>query len=415
MPELAINGGTPVCEGEMWPKWPVFDDQERTGLLQVFESGKWWWGEKVRQFEAEFAEFQDARFGVSCTTGTAALEMGLIACGVGAGDEVIVPPYTFIATASAVLRANAVPVFADIEDNSDNIDLEDVERKITERTKAVIPVHFTGLPCDMDALTAIAKKHDLSVIEDACHSWGSRWNGKGTGALGDCGAFSFQMSKNITSGEGGILLTDRENIADNARSYSNCGRGKESPWYEHLIPAENLRMTELHAAILLGQLRRLEEQTLRREENGKILNDGFRDIPGISFPVRDDRVTRRAYHLFTFRLDEAVWGVSRDSFIQALKAEGVPCSGGYPFPLYKNPMFRRNGAGPSYCPVSCPFYGGTMDYTAVDCPNAESLCRRAVWLHHNVLLTEAYGAEKIVRAVRKIWDGRHELQNHSIG
>jgi len=243
MEKLAIKGGRPIRE-KGFPAWPIFDAREEKAILEVLRSGKWWYGEKVAEFEREFAAFQDARYAVSCTNGTAGLEISLLSLGIGAGDEVIVPPYTFVATASAVLKVNAIPIFADIQLETGNIDPEDVEKKITDKTRAIIPVHFGGLPCDMDALGDIAQKHHLKIIEDACHSWGSKWKGKGTGAIGDCGVFSFQMSKNITAGEGGIILTDNEGIADTAKSYTNCGRGKDKPWYEHYLLGGNYRMTE---------------------------------------------------------------------------------------------------------------------------------------------------------------------------
>lgn len=408
---LAINGGKPVRDvnKKPWPAWPVFGKEERNNLLEVFDSGKWWYGEWIKKFERAYAEFQDAKYGVSCTNGTAALEIGLLACGIGAGDEVIVSPYTFLATASAVLKVNAIPVFADIEIETGNIDPADVERKITERTKAIIPVHFAGLPCDMDALKRIAERYNLKIIEDACHSWGCKWKGKGTGALGDCGAFSFQMSKCITSGEGGILLTDNEELADIARSYSNCGRGKDKPWYEHYLLGDNLRMTELQAAILLGQLTRLEEQTLKREENAKFLDENLGKIPGIKVIPRDPRVTRRSYYVYPFRFDENVWGIKRDKFVEALGAEGIPVSSGYPFPLYKNPLFQKKGDGPKFCPVSCPFYGKKMDYTKVSLPNAEQLCKESVWILHPVLLAEKKEMQDIMDAIEKIRKNKDEL------
>ncbi|MDD3927830.1 MAG: aminotransferase class I/II-fold pyridoxal phosphate-dependent enzyme [bacterium] len=201
MSKLALLGGIPARK-EPFAAWPVIEAKDRDRLLEVFDSGKWWYGEKVKEFEEKYAAFQDAGYGVTCCNGTVALEVVLLACGIGAGDEVIVPPYTFMATASAVLKANAVPVFADIELDTCNLDLEDVARKITDKTKAIVPVHIGGLPVDMDAFLKLAKQHKLVLIEDACHSWGSKWQGKGTGAIGDCGVFSFQMSKNITSGEG---------------------------------------------------------------------------------------------------------------------------------------------------------------------------------------------------------------------
>lgn len=412
MGKLALNGGKPVRDinKKPWPKWPIFGEEERKNLLEVFESGKWWYGEKVKEFEEKFAEFQDARYGISCTNGTSALQIGLLSCGIGAGDEVIVPPYTFIATVSSVLKVNAIPVFVDIDIETGNIDPIDIERKITEKTKAIIPVHLAGLPCDMDALVRIAKTHNLKIIEDACHSWGSKWKGKGVGAIGDCGAFSFQMSKNITSGEGGILLTDKEDIADLARSYSNCGRGKDRPWYEHYLLGDNLRMTEFQAGILLAQLKRLEEQIIKREENARFLDKNLKEFLGIKIVPRDERVTRRSYHMYIFRFNEEKWGIKREKFIEILNAEGIPVNPGYPFPLYKNPLFQRKGTGPEFCPVSCPYYSKEIDYSNLYLPNVEKFCKEAIWIMHPVLLAEKDDMQDIVRAIEKIWKNRKEIK-----
>jgi len=409
MGKLAIYGGRPVRD-KPFPTWPIFGEEERKNLLEVFESGKWWYGEKVKEFEEKFALFQDAKYGISCTNGTAALEIGLTSCGVKPGEEVIVPPYTFIATASSVLKVNAIPVFADIDIKTGNLDPKDTERKITEKTKAIIPVHFAGLPADMDAFLSLAEKYNLKIIEDACHSWGSKWKNKGTGALGDCGAFSFQMSKNITSGEGGILLTDNKEIEEIARSYSNCGRGKDKPWYYHYILGDNLRMTELQAAILLGQLTRLEEQTIKREENAKYLDKNLKDFEGIEIVPRDNRVTRRSYHLYMFRFIKEKWEIEREVFIKALNAEGIPVSSGYPIPLYKNPLFQKKVKGPEGCPISCPYYGKKIDYSEVYCPNAERLCEEAVWISHSVLLAEKEDMRDIINAIEKTYKNREQLK-----
>jgi len=396
----ALLGGEPAHPGP-WPTWPVHDAREREALLDVLESGKWWYGERVREFEEAFARFQGARFGITCVNGTAALELSLIAVGVGAGMEVIVPPYTFVATASAVLRVNAVPVFADIDLATLNLSPEAVEAEITERTAAIMPVHFAGLPADMDALTTIARKHGLRIIEDAAHAWGSQWKGKGCGAIGDLGGFSFQASKNITAGEGGIVLTDDEDLAATVRSLSNCGRGKDAPWYEHYILGGNFRMTEFQAAILLAQLTRLGEQTELRARNAAILTEGLSDLEGLYPQAEDPRVTRRSYHLFCIRVVEGEFGLSRERFIEAMRAEGVPLSPGYPHPLYRNPLFRRKGEGPRYCPVSCPYYGGSVDYGVVECPNAERACREVAWLPQWVLLAGEADMEAIITAARR--------------
>ncbi|MDD5483984.1 MAG: DegT/DnrJ/EryC1/StrS family aminotransferase [Kiritimatiellae bacterium] len=407
---LAVRGGKPV-RTKPFPSWPVIAKEDTKGLIKVFESGQWWYGKKVAEFERKYAAFQNAKFGVSCTNGTAALEMALLACGIGAGDEVIVPPYTFMATASAVLKVNAIPVFADIDLDTANLSVAAVKKALTRKTKAIVPVHCGGLPVDMDAFRVMARQHKLRLIEDACHSWGSQWKGKGTGALGDCGVFSFQMSKNITSGEGGILLTDNEKIADTARSYSNCGRGKNKPFYEHYLLGSNLRITELQAAILLGQLTRLKAQTLKREKNAAILDQGLRNIPGIALFKNDPRVTRRSYHIYMFRFIKEAWnGASRETFLKTLRAEGIPVWEGYPLPLYKNPLFQRHhGAGPRHCPLSCPYYGKNMDYAQVYCPNTEQMCREACWIKHTALLAEQTDIKDIIRAIAKVWEHREEL------
>ena len=396
MAKLAWQGGPRECRAQ-WPAWPVWGPAERRAVLRVLESGKWWHGENVLAFERAFARFQGARHGVTCNSGTAGLEAALGGLGVGPGDEVIVPAYTFIATASAVIRAGAKVVFADVRPDNLCLDPDDVERKLGTRTKAVIPVHFCGNVADMDRLNAIARRRRLLVIEDACHAWGSRWKGRGAGALGTCGAFSFQISKNITAGEGGIMLTDDEGIADAARSVTNCGRCKSGGWYEHTLIGTNLRMTEIQAAILRVQLTRLEEQTIRREENARRLDARVRGIPGIRIiDWVDPRITRRSYHMYSFRFTAEEWpGVSRDRFVAAMQAEGVPVGAGYPYPLYKNPVFQRPELG--------------RDYSDVSCPNAERMCQEACWIMHPALLGSPEDTDDIARAMEKVRDSAQAL------
>ncbi len=409
MAQLAINGGNKACE-HTWPTWPIWDDLERKALNDVLESGNWWYGEKVRQFEQAFADFQGAKFGVTACNGTVALEVALLGLGIGAGDEVIVPPYSFVATASAVLRVNAIPIFADIHPETLCIDPVDVEAKITDKTKAVMPVHALGYVADMDALGELAEKHKLFIIEDACHSWGSQWKSKGTGALGNCGVFSFQHSKNITSAEGGIILTDDEDLADRCRSYTNCGRGKGKSWYEHYLLGSNLRLTEFQAAILLGQLTRLEDQTLKRQSNAAILNEALQGLPGIAVPADEPRMTRRSYHRYVFRVKPDELGVPPERFIEALAAEGVPAGPGYPIPLYKNPLFQKSGEGPAFCPTSCPYYGRKIDYTTVCCPVCEAVCCDTVWLSHTMLLADERAIRDVASAIKKVCENAGELR-----
>lgn len=409
MAQLAINGGQPV-RTKPFPAWPFWDEREREALSGVLESGKWWYGEKVQAFEQAFAAYQDAKFGITTTSGTTALQVALTAAGIGVGDEVIVPPYTFVATASAVLMVNAIPVFADINRDTLCIDPERIREAITDRTRAIIPVHFGGLPADMDAVQAIAEEHHLVVVEDAAHGWGSTWKGRKVGAIGDLGCFSFQASKNITAAEGGIILTNDQELADQCRSYMNCGRGKDRPWYEHYLLGGNYRITEFQAAILLCQLGRLDEQVTLRAENAALLNRELAEIEGIEVHQEDVRSTRRSYHLYCFRYVPGPFeGVPRERFLEAVRAEGIPIGPGYPQPLYKNPLFQRKGDGPKYCPLSCPYYGKKMDYTTVHCPNTEQVCREALWLSQSVLLGTAKDMEDIVRAVRKVRENASEL------
>ena len=393
---LALKGGSPVRPATTpWHAWPVFDDLERRALMDTLESGKWFLDARIKKFEHEYAEFQDAKYCIAVNSGTSGLEICLEALGVGPGDEVIVPPYTFIATASAAMRVGATVIFVDV-DHTWNLDPDLIEAAITPRTKAIMPVHFGSAVADMDRINAIAAKHGIHVIEDACHSWGSKWKGKGTGALGHGGVFSFQMSKNLTAGEGGAILTDHEDFADMCRAISNCGRTKGAAWYEHSVVGTNARMSELHAALLSAQLTRLEAQTLHREKNAAILNAALGAIEGLTPQPGDARMTRRAYHLYGMRVDPERFGCSRDQIVEAAKAEGLPCGGGYMHPLYKQPVFTNCTTGP--------------DYTKVHCPVAEDMCYRSViWFPHQFLLGTEADMRDIVAIFAKIKENAAEL------
>jgi dTDP-4-amino-4,6-dideoxygalactose transaminase len=390
----------------------VITAKDRAAVLEVLDSGKWWWGDRVKEFEAKFAAFQDAKYGISCVNGTAALEICCVAAGIGAGHEVITTPYTFVGTAAAILRANAIPVFVDVEPETMNLDPSKIEAAITPRTKGIMPVHFGGLPCDMEKINKIAKKHDLIVIEDACHAWGTKFNGKGAGALGDLGAFSFQMSKNITAAEGGIVLSDNELLADAARSYANVGRGKGGGWYQHFRLGTNYRMTELQAALLLSGLTRLEAQTKKRQENAEFLNEEISKIPGLKIMREDKRAHPRSYHLYGFRFIAEEWdGVTRAQFVKAMSAEGIGLSTGYPYPLYKNPMFIESRKGARGCPRTCPYLEGhEIDYTKAHCPGAEQVCREILWFSQVILLGSRNDMKDIVKAAKKVRDNIAEAR-----
>ncbi len=396
--KLALHGGAPVRDGEKkWPGWPVHDESERNALLAVLESGRWFFDERVAEFEKAYAAFQGAEHCIACNSGTAAGEIILQALGIGVGDEVIVPPYTFIATASAVLRVGATPVFADL-DAAWCLDADQVEAVITPRTRAIMPVHFGGRICDMDKLNAVSERHGIAIIEDACHSWGGAWKGCGTGTLGRCGFFSFQVSKNITAGEGGAIVTNDAALAARCRSLVNCGRGEAgSPWYHHVNVGTNARLTEFQAAILLCQLKRLEAQTLLRERNAAVLDHGLGAIEGLTPQRGSNRITRRAYHLYCMRIDEASFGCSRDHFVQAAQAEGLPITAGYPMPLYRQPVFG---------------HVQNHDYSKYRCPVTEDLCYKSgMWFLHQLLLASEADMQDIIAIARKIKDNAAELRS----
>ncbi|MBS7624752.1 DegT/DnrJ/EryC1/StrS family aminotransferase [Candidatus Bathyarchaeota archaeon] len=407
MVKLAIAGGEPV-RSKPFPKWPIFDEREAKALISALNSGLWGiGGSRKREFEEKFARYQHAKYGVAVTSGTAALEISLRALGIGCGDEVIVPSYTFMATAMAVLYVNAIPIFADIDPETYNIDPKSVESLISDRTKAILPVHIGGRPADMDALLSIAEKNNLHIIEDACQAWGAEWKGRRVGAIGDMGAFSFQSSKNITSGEGGIIVTNNEELYIKAWSLHNCGRLPEKAWYEHYLPGANYRMTEFQAAVLLAQMERLDEQTEKRMENARYLNSKLSKIDGVRPLKEDDRVTRHAYHLYIFRVDlEAFGGVSKAALAKALQAEGIPASVGYSKPLYKElflEYFKK-------CPLSCPHYGKHIDYSSIKMPVTEKACyQEGLWFPQYVLLGSKEDMDDIVAAFEKIRDNLEDL------
>jgi dTDP-4-amino-4,6-dideoxygalactose transaminase len=396
--KLALHGGEKTISKKF--PWPVFDETEINAVADIIRSGEW--GNpncegSVEAFEKEFAAFCGTKYAISCVNGSVALRLALIACGVKPGDEVIVPPYTFIATASIVMETNCVPVFVDIEPDTYNIDPVAVEKAITPRTKAIIPVHFGGQSCNMDALMAIAGKHGLCVIEDACHAHGGEYRGKRLGSIGDAGCFSFQSSKNLTSGEGGMVITNNEKIFLLVDSLRNVGRIKGGEWYEHHNLGCNYRLTQLQAVLLSHQLNRLMEQTRKRNENGIYLNSLLENIEGINPLTRGHGETLHTYHIYIFRYDKSKFNnLSKREFAAMLAAEGVPSFMGYPEPLYKQPVFRNRN-------VFCYAIPESVDYKAVSCPVAERACyEEAVWIMQQAMLGTREDMEKFAEAIVKI-------------
>ena len=404
MKKLAVFGGEAVRKTP-FPGWPICDQNEEQAVVDVVRSGRWGrlTGEQVTRFEKRFAEYQQAKYAIAMVNGSVALRLALLATGLKAGDEVIVPPYTFIATVLSVIEANGTPVFVDIDENTWNMDPAKIEAAITPRTRVIIPVHLGGLPVEMDSIMAIANRHNLIVIEDACHAHGSEYKGRRVGAIGHMGCFSFQSSKNLTSGEGGAVLTNDERLAELVWSHHNCGRNPQGAWYEHHRIASNYRLSEFHGAILNCQLDRLDEQTRLRNQNGIFLSTELAKIPGLSPQARPEG-TRHAQHIFCFRYDPSVYGVPRSEFLKALQAEGLSASAGYPLPVYRQPIFLNHEFGP-YAESA-----KAVDYSTVSCPVCERICElEGCWLTHNMLLGTQKDMEEIIDAFRKIYECRDEL------
>jgi len=392
VPSLAILGGPPLRK-RPFLRWPIFAEPDREALLKTFESGEWGgYGPTVRQFEAEFAKAHDSLHGVSAANGTLSLEAALIASGIRPEDEVIVPPISFVATATAVLRVGAIPVFADIDLQTYNLDPTTVAAAIRPATKAIIPVHFAGHPADMDALIPLAARHGLAVIEDCAHAHGASWKSRKVGSFGKFGSFSFQQSKNMTAGEGGILVTNEASLAELAWSYGNQGRSPGGAWYQHDRLGTNFRLTSLQAALLRVQLEQLPMQLEQRAKNAARLRAGLGAASILCAPEFDSRVTTHGLHLFVMRLNtERYPDLSRDQVAEALIAEGITGASYYPYPLYRNKLFQN------------------YRHRVLPCPNAERMARECLWLTNDVLLGSAEDVDDVLRAIAKVIEFAEEL------
>src|SRR5574340_364991 len=345
MSKLALLGGEPV-RSRPWLSWPDPREEDVEAVASVLRSGNWWSyaGEHTRQFEIEFASYQEARHGITVNSGTTALQVALEALEIGPGDEVIVPAYTFQATATSVFLANAIPVFADVEAGTMNISPESVAAVMTRRTRAIVPVHIAGLPAGMARLRELAEPKGISLLEDCAQAHGAVWRGKKVGSIGHAGAFSFQASKDLPSGEGGIVITNDDEVAARASGLRDCGRVEGRPFYEHHLLGYNYRITEMQAALLRSRLRHLEAETELRWRNGRRLTAKLKQLPGVEpLDPEPGPGDRRAYHLYPVRLhSDQLDGLSRERFMEALSAEGVPCSAGYGQPLYQSPVFTES-------------------------------------------------------------------------
>lgn len=388
---LAVDGGSPV-RTQPFPEWPIFGELEEKLLLETVRSGNWGGvnPDKIKSFEEKFARLHDAKYAVSVNNGTVAISIALLAAGVDAGDEVIMPPYTFIATATAALLIGAIPVFADV-DESMLIDPDKVEAAITPATKAIIAVHIAGAPANMNRLRQIAKKHKLALIEDAAQAVAARWEDQGVGALGDLGTFSLQSSKNLNSGEGGVIVSNDEELAEHVWSLHHCGRVRNGKWYQHERVGWNFRFSEVQAALALAQMSRLEEQMEIRQRRANELDALLQRIEGIHPVTYDSRITKHANHLYMFKLDRDVTDrIGKEDFIRKLNAEGIPVAAGY-VPLNKNAAIHDR------------IRKLTGTERSDSCPVAERASEHEMlWLHQNVLLGSERDMEDIANGVHKV-------------
>jgi len=407
----ALLGGKPI-RTESFPSWPKFDGREEQALLEVLRSGKWFrgYGQAVNHFEKAYAQLMGARHCLATANGTSALFTSLSALGVGPGDEVILPPYTFVACVNVILLLHALPVFVDTDPETFQIDARKIEAAITDRTAAIMPVHLGGSVADLDAILAIARKPKLPVIEDACQAHLAEWRGRKAGTFGTTGCFSFQASKNLNSGEGGAILTDSEELAEECYTFHNNSRARKIDSYDFSYKAHgaNLRMTEFQAALLMAQMTRLEAQSKTREQNAQYLTSLLREIPGVRPARVYEGCTRNAYHLYMFRyMHEQFAGLARAKFLKALAAEGIPASGGYS-PLNQEPFLRTTLHSPAYQTI-CSKERITRWEERNHCPENDRLCTEAVWLTQNMLLGPRGDMDQIAEAVRKIQAHAAEL------
>lgn len=418
MNTLALQGGSPVRDVKTnpWPKWPVWDEKEEKALLEVLHSGVWSYnGPKEMEFDKNFADYTGVKYAISAANGTVTLQMALEACGVGVGDEVILPGLTWQATAATILDANATPVLVDVCEDSWCIDPKEIEKAITPRTKAIVPVHLYGSFCDMDAIMKIAEKHNLWVIEDCAHKHGGEWDGKKAGSIGDIGSFSFQLSKHLTAGEGGVVTTNNFELAERLDALRNCGRrpigmdesvDKGAGLYSdqgNFYQSGNFRITEFQAAILVEGLKRLPAQNEVRDENGKYLNSLLAEIPGVMPMKRDARETKEAYFNFSFRYNKDEFkGLPVAKFREALTAEiGISASASYE-PLNNCSLYVPH-TKPSRHKLN-DAYWAEIDPKRFVLPVCDRIYHEeSVCLHHKVLMGTKADIDMIAAAIKKIY------------
>lgn len=410
MSKLAILGGEPVRR-RPFSVWPQYLPEDEQRLVEVFRSRHWggypvpnvWAG----RFAEQFAAAHGARYGLCVTNGTIALMVALQAGGLKFGGEVILPAYTWDGTATAVLAAGGVPVFVDVDPDTYCMDVEAAAQAITPRTQALLPVHLAMRFADMDPLLELARRHNLFVVEDCAHAHGGQYKGRGAGSMGDLGCFSFQESKLMTSGEGGIVITSRLDCYEALQSLVNCGRASLSDEYKRRVVGANHRMTEFQAAILMGQLKMLPEFAATRSRHAGMLSLELARIRGVRPLPPQPALTRDTLYNYVFQYRPEDSPVTRDLFAAALDAEGIPCDGRFYEPVYRSDLFYPD---PAVCPQLRLERDTPVDYAAVRCPVSERAAyHESVWLPQFLLIGGDDDVEDIIAAVAKVMDNLADL------
>jgi dTDP-4-amino-4,6-dideoxygalactose transaminase len=388
----------------------VFDKKDEKALLDTFRSGNWWRGGDIKgmreskcgQFEAAYAKWQGSKEALTCCNGTIAIELALRAAGVKAGDEVIVPTLSFVVSASAVLPMGAIAVFADCDPDTFQPSADSIEAAITPRTAAIIIVHFGGYPADLDKITKIAAKHGIPLIEDCAHAQGSQWRGKGVGTYGQYGTFSFQQSKALTAGEGGIVTCNNYEDWLKLYRYHHLGRREDKGFYDFYDVSSNYRLTNLQGSLLLSQLDKTKKQTLQKMDGQKYLGGLLKQIGGLTPLPEDKRITRRGFYFMLFHFcPEEFGGLHREDFLKAIQAEGVMMGHAYGKPIHKYPLFQD---------MKVPAKYTKSQYKKVSCPVSERVMEgELVSLGHTNLLASNAMLAKIAEAVEKVKENADEL------
>lgn len=418
MANLALFGGNKIRE-KPFPKHPIITDDEKNAVLEVLDSGNlstfiaasgenFLGGKKIREFEENFAKHMGTKFAVVFNSATSALHAAVVGVGIKPGEEVIVPPYTFTSTATSVLMNNSIPVFSDVKEDIFCLDPKKLKNNKSVLSKAIIPVHLFGHPCDMDEIMEFGRENNLKIIEDCAQAPDAEYNGKKVGTIGDCGVFSFQETKNMMTGEGGMLITNDENIAKTAQMVRNHGEMIQSTDKKRTYKSEFLgwgyRMTELEAAIGIVQLSKLNEMNQKRIELANFLTKKLENIDGITHTKYEH--VKHVYYVYSMLYDEEKIGIPRELFCEAMREEGIPFAGGYVKPLYLNPLYQEKMA------FAFKHHQGTINYEKGICPVTESL------YENQLILTPVCrppatidDMEMIIKAIEKIIENKDEFKN----